>query len=138
MKTLLQNYIDSFLIHVATKTTDKVLHEFLADVYEFKFKVLHTIAEKRQDLGLDEAEDCDVATKEMMTLLESEKSELERMVKESNSIWMDNLLRGLLDELEWLIGTAKWFVKQEMEEEEPEEEPEEETIPTTKSLFKLK
>jgi len=50
MEQFLQNYLKSFKIHVATKTTDIVIHEYLAKVYEFMFDVLHTVSEKRQDL----------------------------------------------------------------------------------------
>lgn len=117
MEQLLQNYIKSFKIHVGTKTTDLVLHEFLAKVYDNFFNNLHTILEKRQDLWLDKSIDCDNASKTMMELLESEKSLLEWLVKEKNSIGMDNLLRWLMDNLEWLIGTAKWFIESEIEED---------------------
>lgn len=120
MDKLLQNYIKMFQIHVGTKTTDKVLHEFLADVYDNFFNTLHTILEKRQDLWLDPSIDCDKASSSMITLLESEKSILEEMVKEKNSVGMDNLLRTHLDTLEGLIGTAKGFVEIEEEKEDDE------------------
>lgn len=127
MDKLLQNYISSFNTHVGTKTTDIVLHEFLAKVYEFNFNALHTISEKRQDLGMDESIDCDVAAEEMMKVLESEKAILEGMIEENNSYGMDDLLRGLMNELEWLIGAAQGFVKEEEIEDETEtEEPKEE------------
>lgn len=116
MEQLLQNYIKSFKIHVATKTTDKVLHDFLADVYGFFFDVIHTLSEKRQDLWLDPSIDCDKASSSMMTLLQSEKDVLEKMVKEKNSYGMDDQLRTLLNTLEWLMGTAKWFIEDEKEE----------------------
>ena len=124
MNELIQNYLKSFKLHVGTKTTDKVLHEFLADVYEFFFKAMHTIQEKRQDLWLDKSIDCKTASESMMTLLESEKEVLESMIKEKNSCGMDNLLRWLVDELEGLMGTAKGFIEEEEDEiEEPKDLP---------------
>lgn len=123
MDQLLSNYLKSFKIHVGTKTTDLVLHEFLAKVYELQFDIVHTILEKRQDLWLDPSIDCDKASSSMMTLLESEKSILEGMIKEKNSIGMDNMLRSHLDNLESLIGTAKGFVEEEEEDIEEEKLP---------------
>lgn len=131
MEQLLMNYLKSFKIHVATKTVDKVLHDFLADVYELLFDILHTVSEKRQDLWIDAKIDCDKAVMSMITLLESEKSILEWMVKEKNSIGMDDLLRSHVNSLESLIWTAKWF-------QEKEEEYKEETSKVMKSGLQLK
>ena len=112
-KQLITNFLDSFKAHVATKTTDIVLHQFLEKVYEFEFKVLHTISEREQDLWLEDSMDCEEATSEMMSVLDNTKEYLETKIKEKNTPWMDNLLRSLVDELEWLYGTAKGFTKDE-------------------------
>ena len=112
-KQLITNYIDSLKLHVGTKTTDIVLHNFLKDVYELLFVIVHDISEKEQDLWLEDSIDCEEATSDMMDILENTKEYLETRIKEKNTPWMDNLLRSLVDQLEWLMGTAKGFSKDE-------------------------
>lgn len=112
-KQLITNYIEILKLHVGTKTTDIVLHNFLKDVYELLFVILHDISEKEQDLWLEDSIDCEEASTDMMEILDSTKEYLESRIKEKNSAGMDNLLRSLVDKLEWTIGTAKWFTKDE-------------------------
>lgn len=115
MDQLLQNYLKVLKLHFGTKTTDLFLHQYLETVYTKFFEVLHTISEKRQDLSIDPSIDCDKASLSVCTLLESEMEILESMVNEKNTKGMDNLLRSLLDDLEFLYGNAQGFKKEEME-----------------------
>lgn len=110
-------------LHIGTKTTGLLFHQASKDFYGLLFSVFHDISEKRQDNEKDEAIDCEVAWKEAYYLLEEAKEEIEMLIKEKNTPWMDNLLRSLVDKLETACWTAKWFTKEEAEEEEKEEEP---------------
>lgn len=109
------------LNHIRTKTTCPLFHEKSEDFYNLLFDVFHEIMEKRQDLWLDETADENTAYKSTYEAIEKVKTSLESMVKESNSVGMDNLLRGLIDKLEFACGTARGFIKEE--EEEKEESP---------------
>ena len=109
-------------LHIDTKTVCSQFHEKSADGYEFAFDLYHTVREKRVDLWLDKPEYEEKAYKQYYDYLMSIKIILENMVKEKNSVGMDNLLRGKLDELEWHIGNAKAFLSEENDEYEVKKE----------------
>ena len=117
MEQLLSLYTKMLKLHIGTKTTDLLFHQASEWFYDLGFKLFHTISEKRQDLGLDPSIDFDDAGSSAMSILEAQKEIIEGMIKEKNSAGMDNLLRALADELEFAIGTAKGFVKEEEKEE---------------------
>jgi len=112
-------------LHIKTKTVCSQFHEKSAAWYEFAFDVFHELAEKRQDLWLDAPTMEETAYQEYYDNLLLIRWILESMVKEKNSIGMDNLLRGKLDELEWHIWDAKAFLSEDKEEykEKSEESP---------------
>ena len=104
-------------LHVWTKTVDPVFHEKSAAWYELAFDLAHEIAEKMQDLGLDNPIDCDVASKRAMELLLSMQTKVEKMIAAKQAYGMDNLLRGFADKLDFAIGNAKAFIHEEDEED---------------------
>lgn len=108
------------LAHIGTKTNDPLFHEKSAGFYELLFDVFHTISEKKQDIGLDESLDCEIARKTSYDALEKAKEIVGSMISKDNSIGMDNLLRGLYDKLETACGSAKSFIEEEEEDEEEE------------------
>lgn len=130
MEKLFSIYKRMLELHIWTKTTDLLFHQASKEFYTLLFSVFHEISEKRQDNELDVSTDCKVAGTEAYDLLEEAKDEIEKMIKEDNSFGMDNLLRGLVDKLEFACGTSRGFVqKEEIKEEELEEE---EETPKTK------
>ena len=104
------------LAHIATKGTDSQFHEKSAEFYEAIFEVFHAVSEKRQDIGIDPPMDCEEAAKQAHDSLTETLSILERLIKQNNSVGMDNLLRGLADKLEGHVGDAKAFLEEEKEE----------------------
>ena len=129
-------YKKALLAHIATKGTASQFHEKSAEFYEAIFDVFHAVSEKRQDLGLSEPMDCEEAGKVAYDALSETLSIVEDLIKEKNSVGMDNLLRGLADKLEGHIGDACAFLEKGEEEDEYEEEPEEEEKPKLKSFRK--
>lgn len=109
-------------LHIKTKTVCSQFHEKSAAWYEFAFDVFHELSEKRQDLWLDAPAMEETAYQEYYDNLLLIRWILESMVKEKNSIGMDNLLRGKLDELEWHIGDAKAFLSEDKDEYEEKSE----------------
>ena len=101
MDRLFQIYKRLLELHIGTKTNDLLFHQASEDFYTLLFDVFHQISEKRQDIKLDNPIDCEKAEQEAYDLIEEAKSELESMVSEDNSVGMDNLLRGLVDKLEF-------------------------------------
>lgn len=119
---LLLTHNDLLKLHIRTKTVCSQFHEKSAAWYEFAFDAFHKLAEKRQDLGIDAPADEDSSYQSYYDYLLILKSVLNDMVKEKNSTGLDNLLRGLIDELEWHIGDAKAFLNEEKDEYETSEE----------------
>ena len=113
-------------IHVKTKTKDIVFHDFTKSVYEKLFDVFHNIAEKGEDIkkGLP-AEDVQAMKNETYELVEHVKELVDGM-KDKHSTGMDDLIRGLVNDLETLCGTARGFTvekEEAMEGAEHEETP---------------
>lgn len=121
MDRLFQLYKTVLLAHIQTKTTESQFHEKSQEFYELLFEVFHLISEKRVDLELDEVKDCDILIQDTYNAIEEAKTIVYDMVKEDNSIGMDNLLRGLADKLEGACGNSRAFIKEEEEEYEPKE-----------------
>lgn len=132
VQSVFDAFLAVFIDHVLTKTVDATFHEFSAKAYETLFSVAHKIAERRQDLGLDKHEDCADAAISTIEAIEKAKETVEKMVKETNSVGLDNLLRGIVDELEGLHGNAQAFLAKEEEAEEPKSEEATETPETAK------
>lgn len=131
IERLFELYKQVLLAHIQTKTVEPLFHEKSEAFYELLFDVFHTISEKRQDNETDEPGDCDILIQETYDNIEEARKIVEEMVKENNSIGMDNLLRGLSDKLEFACGNARAFI-----EEEKEEEPKNESEPMDKPINK--
>jgi len=115
---LFELYKEAVKIHIWTKTKDYTFHKFMEEVYETLFTTFHTIAEKKEDIDrwdytvLDE----DKSEQRVYDLLKEVKKELEGE-KDKYSTWYDNLIRWEIDKLEFLCGSAKSFIEEEMEDE---------------------
>lgn len=119
MKDLFSAFKNLLDIHIAVKTSYPLLHEHTEKAYELAFDCFHQISEKRQDLQLDKSMDDEEVVKQAYKDMEDLKQALYDMVKEKNSVGMDNLLRGLADRAESICGDLRGFVEQEKDEYEP-------------------
>ena len=113
-------YKTVLLAHIGTKTNEPFFHEKSAEFYDLLFKAFHTVSEKRQDTGADAPMECETAISDTVSALESALASIESMISEKNTVGTDNLLRGLADELESAIGSAKAFMEDEKYEDKPE------------------
>lgn len=110
---------DSLLVnHIATKTSYPLLHEHTKKAYELAFDCFHKIGERMMDLDLKDPLDDDEAVEQAYKDMEDLKQALYDMIKEKNSVGMDNLLRGLADRAEDICGDLKGFLNTENEEYE--------------------
>lgn len=118
------SYVKLVTAHIRTKTEEPVFHEKSAAFYEAMFEVLHEIGEKSEDVGMPIAEEkeCSVVAREVLDSLVSVKEAIEAQIAKKNSVGTDNLLRGLVDKLEFQIGNAKALVDDEEEEYETAKE----------------
>ena len=111
---------ESLLVnHIATKTSYPLLHQYTKGAYELAFECFHQIGERMQDNELKDSIDDEEAVKQAYEDMEELKKVLYDMVKEKNSVGMDNLLRGLADKAESICGDLRGFVEQEKDEYEP-------------------
>lgn len=113
--------------HLATKACYSQFHEKTESTYETLFDIIHSIGEKRVDLWLDTIDEEETIVQDTYDLVDEAKTILESMVKEKNSIGMDNLLRGLCDKVESECGNLRAFIEEEKDEYEEEKETETET-----------
>ncbi len=102
-------------IHIVTKSEDAPFHFFTEGAYETLFDVFHTLSEREIDLSEKEMKEDQIEQKkiEAYDIIEAVKSELLKMVKEKNSIGMDNLLRSHIDNIEGLCGSSRAFLPKE-------------------------
>jgi len=122
LDTILKLYIESLKIHIGTKTKDHLFHEFTQDVYELLFDVFHETAEKMEDIEEWEytVNNLDESKQRIYDLIEEVKTKLDSS-KWEYTTWYDNLLRWLVDKLEFLCWNARSFICEEVEEEVEEE-----------------
>lgn len=95
------------LAHIQTKTVCPLFHEKSQDFYELLFDCFHQISEKKQDIEEDKPGNEEELIQSTYDSIEEAKKIIEDMVKEDNTIGMDNLLRGLHDKLEFACGNAR-------------------------------
>lgn len=134
LEKLLKFYIEILKIHIWTKTQDKVFHEFSWEVYKKLFDVFHLISEKFEDIDKWEYY-CSLQTsKNRLYDVVEEVKELIDTEKDKHSTWMDDLIRWLVSDLEWLCWTARWFTE-EMEDDIDEEEKIDNMKPYKKKLI---
>lgn len=116
MDRIFEIYKQILSAHIKTKTTCPLFHEKSADFYELIFDIFHTISEKRQDIEIDMTWDEEVLKRQTYDNLEEVKSIIESMINANKNIGMDNLLRGLMDKLDFACGNARWFIEEEKED----------------------
>jgi len=140
MEKLFSIYKRMLELNIWTKTTDLLFNKASMWFYELLFTVFKQISEKRQDNEIDATITSKMAWIEANSLLKDAKEELEKMIKEDNSLGMDNLLGHLLDKLEVAYGSSKCFIQEEEikekeeEKEEEKQQKEEEEISTKKGM----
>lgn len=116
MEELFSLFKQVLIAHIETKTTCPTFHDKSQEFYELLFDVFHQISEKRQDTEEDMPQMEETLIQQTYDNIEKAKLIIEWMVKEKNSIWMDNLLRWLADKLEFACGNARAFINEENEE----------------------
>lgn len=107
---LFQIYKSVLSAHIGSKTVYPLFHQKSEWWYELLFEVVHTIAEKNQDLEIDNPVDEDTIAQEVYDLIEEAKDIINDMIDEKNSPWKDNLLRSLSDKLEFACWDARAFI----------------------------
>lgn len=117
MKTLykeaLEAYTDMLLLHIDTKTTDVVFHKETEEFYESLFEVAHKIWEKYVDLwGKLTTTTLEAKKKEAHKIISNLRKKIENY-KEKNKVtlWTEDLLWALANDLEFIEWTAKGFLK---------------------------
>jgi len=112
-KKALAAYLEMLEIHVDTKTTDLVFHEKTRDFYEILFDVAHKIGERYVDLDWSLRTDSLADKKKRVNeIISNLRKDIEMYQEESNSsLWTDDLLGWLADDLEDIEWTSKAFLK---------------------------
>lgn len=117
MKTLYQKALKAYLemleIHIDTKTTDIVFHEKTQDFYEKLFDVAHSIWERFVDLDGNLRDDSlEDKKKRANEIISNLQKEIESYHKNNEmTLWTEDLLGWLADELEDIKGTSKSFLR---------------------------
>ena len=112
-KKALEAHNSMLELHIDTKTSDALFHKSSESFYETLFEVAHQLWEKNVDLGwklteLTLQEKKNKANK----IIKDFREELENY-KENNeiSLWTEDLLWSLANDLENIEWDSKWFVK---------------------------
>lgn len=105
-------YTQMLKIHINTKTMDRDFHEATEAFYDTLFKCAHKIWEKHVDLGGRLSGEKLQEEKELaLKTLEDFKKELEEFNTKWNiSLWTEDLLWSLANDIEFSVGTAKGYV----------------------------
>lgn len=112
-KKALKAYLEMLEIHIDTKTTDVVFHETTSDFYEKLFEIAHLIWEKHVDLGWNLREDSLVEKKKRANeIIKGLRKDIEEY-KENHkiSLWTEDLLGSIANDLENIEWTSKGFTK---------------------------
>lgn len=109
----LKAYLEMLEIHIDTKTTDLLFHEKTWDFYEKLFDVAHQIWERYVDLDWNLRNDSlEEKKKRANEIISNLKKEIEvYQAKNDLTLWTDDLLWGLADELEDIEWTSKAFLR---------------------------
>lgn len=112
-KKALEAYIQMLEIHIDTKTSDLVFHETTWDFYGKLFDVAHKIGERYVDLDWNllniSLEEKKKRANEIISNLRKELENYE--VNNKLSLWTQDLLWWLADDLEDIEWVSKWFIR---------------------------
>ena len=86
-------------LHISTKTSDATFHKDSAAFYEAAFDFFHSVMEGMTDAGIAPSMDSATAKKEAMDILNELKSIAEDMVNQNKDIAIDNILRGVVENI---------------------------------------
>ncbi len=112
-KKALQAYIEMLEIHIDTKTSDLLFHRETAEFYEKLFSVAHSIGERYIDLDWN-LFDSSLSEKKKRAneIISNLRKEIEQYQSNNElSLWTDDLLWWLADDLEDIEWTSKWFIR---------------------------
>lgn len=116
MKTLYEKaikaYIEMLELHIDTKITDIVFHKETEWFYETLFDVAHNLWEKFVDLNGEIRKDSLIEKKKRANeIISSLRKDME-IYKEKNKItlWTEDLLGSIANDLENIEGTSKGFL----------------------------
>lgn len=108
----LEAYIEMLQIHIDTKTTDLLFHKETENFYDTLFSVAHKIWERYVDLDW-ELVDGSLSNKKKRAneIISNLKREIEEYQANNDlTLWTDDLLWGLADDLEDIQWTSKAFL----------------------------
>lgn len=108
----LEAYIEMLQIHIDTKTTDLLFHKETESFYDTLFSVAHKIWERYVDLDW-ELVDGSLSSKKKRAneIISNLKIEIEEYQANNDlTLWTDDLLWGLADDLEDIEWTSKAFL----------------------------
>jgi len=108
----LKAYIEMLAIHIDTKTTDALFHNETEKFYETLFDVAHEIGEKYVDLwGKLDNTSLEEKKQRANKIIEDLRKEIENYHKNNEvSLWTEDLLGSLANDLENIEWTSKWFI----------------------------
>lgn len=112
-KKALKAYLDMFTIHIDTKTKDTDFHKENEGFYETLFDVAHQIGEKNADLGWElESTSLEEKKQRAHDIIKELRLEVESYVKNNEiTLWTEDLLGSLANDLEDIEGSSKAFLK---------------------------
>ena len=112
-KKALEAHNSMLELHIDTKTSDAIFHKETESFYETLFNVAHEIWEKYCDLW-GKLTDFSLQEKKNKanSIIKNLRKDLENY-KDNNeiSLWTEDLLWSLANNLENIEWTSKWFIK---------------------------
>lgn len=108
-KELFSLYEEMFDLHVWTKTNDAVFHKSSEAFYEALFNAAHWVDEAMQDSKQASPINPSEARKKSYVIMEKAKKIVEDLVNSNKDIAVDNVLRGIVDNLWFNCGNARAF-----------------------------
>ena len=113
-------------MHIATKGTDEQYYNASESMYVSLFEAYHRSLEAMVDAGIKDGIDWKTARKWTYSAIDQAKLELEKLVETNKDIAVDNVLRGLVEDIWFQLGTARSLLlgkEVEIKDKEPTEEP---------------
>jgi hypothetical protein len=122
-------YHKALMLHIQTKTNDEQFHKGSEALYESLFNAFHQAKEAYQDSKQEASTDPKAARKEMVSIMEEAKKCMEDCVAANKDVAVDDVLRGIVNDLAFNCGTAmslcgckgEGMAKEEDDKEEDED-----------------